>query len=74
MSNIPKFGVYKGMMTSYEESKMSEGDKVWFTDPDGDLSSGLYTIDRICGEVYSLSNDDGAVEAFEHELEVFEDE
>ena len=53
---------------------MSEGDKVWFTDPDGDLSSGLYTIDIICGEVYSLSNDDGAVEAFEHELEVFEDE
>ena len=49
---------------------MSEGDKVWFTDPDGDLSSGLYTIDRICGEVYSLSNDDGAVEAFEHELKV----
>ena len=54
--------------------KMSKGDKVWFTDPDGDLSSGLYTIDRICGEVYSLSNDDGAVEAFEHELEVCEDE
>jgi ferredoxin-NADP reductase len=38
MSDIPKFGVYKGIMTSYEESKMSEGDKVWFTDPDGDLS------------------------------------
>ena len=55
-------------------SEMSKGDKVWFTDPDGDLSSGLYTIDIICGEVYSLSNDDGAVEAFEHELEVCEDE
>ena len=62
------------LITYMERLKMSEGDKVWFTDPDGDLSSGLYTIDRICGEVYSLSNDDGAVEAFEHELEGCEDE
>ena len=32
MSDIPKFGVYKGMMTSYEESKMSEeAAKKWAT-------------------------------------------
>jgi|TARA_R110001583_G_C5599233_1_gene404389 hypothetical protein len=49
---------------------MRVGDKVWFTDPGDDLSSGLYTIDWIGGEVYSLSNDYGAVEAFEHELEL----
>ena len=35
---------------------MRVGDKVWFTDPGDDLSSGLYTIDWIGGEVYSLSN------------------
>ena len=27
MSDIPKFGVYKGIMTSYEESKMSKVDE-----------------------------------------------
>ena len=47
-----------------------EGATVWFTDPDNELSSGFYTVERINGEVYSLSNDDGAVEAYKHELEV----
>ena len=47
---------------------MKKGDKVWFTDPDRGLSSGWYTIDRVCGEVFSLSNEFGNVEAFEEEL------
>ena len=54
----------------YDEELIYEGATVWFTDPDGELSSGLYTVDRICGEVYSLSNDCGNVEALKHELEV----
>tara|TARA_R100000152_G_C6770577_1_gene196816 strand:- start:1277 stop:1513 length:237 start_codon:yes stop_codon:yes gene_type:complete len=55
---------------NYDEELIYEGATVWFTDPDNELSSGLYTVDRICGEVYSLSNDDGSVEAYKHELEV----
>tara|TARA_Y100001973_G_C5207916_1_gene343047 strand:+ start:8287 stop:8481 length:195 start_codon:yes stop_codon:yes gene_type:complete len=48
---------------------MKKGDKVWFTDPDQDISSGWYNIDRVCGEVFSLSNEFGSVEAFEEELD-----
>ena len=47
---------------------MKAGDKVWFTDPDQSLSSGWYIIDRVRGEVFSLSNEFGNVEAFEEEL------
>ena len=47
---------------------MEKGDKVWFTDPDEGLSSGWYNVDYICGEVYSLSNEHGNVEAYEEEL------
>lgn len=47
---------------------MKKGDNVWFTDPDDNISSGWYRIDDINGDVYSLSNEHGEVEAFEHEL------
>tara|TARA_R110001599_G_scaffold174976_1_gene366970 strand:- start:9996 stop:10208 length:213 start_codon:yes stop_codon:yes gene_type:complete len=48
---------------------MKIGEKVWFDDVDDGLSSGWYTVDKINGEVFSLSNKDGAnVEAFRGEL------
>ena len=51
---------------------MKKGDKVWFTDPDQGLSSGWDNIDRVCGEVFSLSSEFGSVEAFEEELDTKE--
>jgi len=62
---------YEPEEVDYDEELIYEGATVWFTDPDNELSSGLYTVDRINGEVYSLSN---GVEAYEHELEVRYDE
>lgn len=47
---------------------MKPGDRVYFTDPDGGISSGWYTLDAINGDVYSLSNETSEVEAYEHEL------
>tara|TARA_R110000824_G_scaffold215931_2_gene402470 strand:+ start:3873 stop:4031 length:159 start_codon:yes stop_codon:yes gene_type:complete len=47
---------------------MKTGDKIYFTDPDEGISSGWYEIEYISGEVFSLSNEFGNVEAFEHEL------
>ena len=62
---------YEPEEVDYDEELIYEGATVWFTDPDSELSSGLYTVERINGEVYSLSN---GVEAYEHELEVRYDE
>ena len=49
-----------------------KGDHVWFTDPDNDVSSGIYHVDSVNGSVYCLSNKDNTVniEAFESELEL----
>jgi len=47
---------------------MKKGDKVWFTDPDEGISSGWYKIEYVCGEVFSLANEFGNVEAFEEEI------
>ena len=58
---------YEPEEVDYDEELIYEGATVWFTDPDNELSSGLYTVERVNGEVYSLSN---GVEAYEHELEV----
>ena len=50
------------------------GDKVKFTDPDEGLVNGVYTLDRIKGEIYCLSNEHGSeLEAFAHELTRVED-
>ena len=62
---------YEPDEVDYDEELIYEGATVWFTDPDNEISSGLYTVERINGEVYSLSN---GVEAYEHELEVRYDE
>jgi hypothetical protein len=62
---------YEPEEVDYDEELIYEGATVWFTDPDNELSSGLYTVERVNGEVYSLSN---GVEAYEHELEVRYDE
>lgn len=54
--------------------KMNLGDKVYFEDPDEGISSGIFTIQDIYGEIYSLVSEDGMgfVEAFEHELTLVE--
>ena len=62
---------YEPEEINYDEELIYEGATVWFTDPDNEISSGLYTVERVNGEVYSLSN---GVEAYEHELEVRYDE
>ena len=62
---------YEPEEVDYDEELIYEGATVWFTDPDNEISSGLYTVERVNGEVYSLSN---GVEAYEHELEVRYDE
>mgnify|MGYP001185854761 CR=1 FL=1 len=58
---------YEPEEVDYDEELIYEGATVWFTDPDNEISSGLYTVERINGEVYSLS---GGIEAYEHELEI----
>ena len=58
MSDIPKFGVYKGMMTSYEESmKMSKTihrGKHVTGQLDGDIIKLKNEIDKLKGEITRL--------------------
>lgn len=52
------------------EPRLKVGMKVFWTDPDEDKCSGVFIIEKINGETYSLGNDVGSeIEALAHELE-----
>ena len=50
--------------------KFNIGDLVIWHDPDGELSTGEYYIEKINGEIYYISNEFSEAEVFEHELEL----
>ncbi len=49
--------------------KFNVGDEVYWTDPDSDVSSGIYKITKILNdEVYLIDNGYSETEVFEREL------